>query len=141
MRRYLLDTGVLAAYLRGRAGAVALVEPWVLAGEAATSNLVYGEVVEYLQGFRTPHYTQDIGQLRGLLQQVYPFPLSYAVLERYASLRRAMRPPHGPGLIGDVDTLIAATALTHHLEVVTADGDHVRVPGLQVRLLQRAALK
>lgn len=141
MRRYLLDTGVLTAYLRGRAGAVALVESWVLAGEAATSMLVYGEIVEYLQGFRTAHYSQDVDQLRGLLQQVYPLPLSYAVLERYATLRRALRPPQGPGLIGDVDTLIAATALMNSLEVVTTDGDYARVPGLQVRLLQRAALK
>lgn len=36
--------------------------------------------------------------------------------------------------IGDVDTLIAATALRHRLTVVTADDRHFqRVPGLRVR--------
>jgi predicted nucleic acid-binding protein len=56
-------------------------------------------------------------------------------MERYADLRRAMRPPHGPGLIGDVDTLTAATALDRNLTVVTTDRDFQRVPGLAVMLV------
>ena len=47
-----------------------------------------------------------------------------------------MRVPHGPGLIGDVDTLIAATALECNLTVVTLDRDFTRVPGLRVQLLE-----
>lgn len=46
---------------------------------------------------------------------------TYAILERYADLRRQLRPPYGPGLIGDIDTLIAATALEHDLTLVTTD--------------------
>ncbi len=44
-------------------------------------------------------------------------------------------PPHGTGLIGDIDTLIAATALERELTIVTADTDFERVPGLQVKLI------
>jgi predicted nucleic acid-binding protein len=62
-------------------------------------------------------------------------------MEQYADFRRMMRLPHGPGLIGDVDTLIAATAQVHHLTVVTADSDHIRVPQLQVQLVDRSWLK
>lgn len=141
MRRYLLDTGVLAAYLKGRSGAVALADAWVKAGEATTSMVVYGEIVEYLQSLPDPDYARHLALLRGLLQQVYPFPLSYGIMERYAGLRRALRPPNGPGLIGDIDTLIAATALEHGLEVVTADGDYARVPNLIVQIIPRAALR
>lgn len=36
---YLLDTGVLNAYLRGYVGAVALVDRWVMSGHASTSDL------------------------------------------------------------------------------------------------------
>ncbi len=54
-------------------------------------------------------------------------------MERYAEIRRTLRPPHGPGLIGDIDTLIAATALERHLTVVTTDSDYERVPDLKVR--------
>ena len=53
----------------------------------------------------------------------------------------ALRPPHGPGLIGDVDTLIAATAIERRLTVVTIDSDYQRVPNLQVFLLTRDQLR
>lgn len=43
--------------------------------------------------------------------------------------------PYGAGLIGDIDTLIAATALERNLTVVTTDRDFERVPGLQVKLI------
>ena len=46
MSGYLLDTGVLNAYLRGRAKVVLLVDPWIATGQAFTSMLVYGEIVE-----------------------------------------------------------------------------------------------
>lgn len=140
MRRYLLDTGVLAAYLRGRSGAVALVEPWAQAGEAATNIVVYGEIVEYLKGMSDPEYARHLNLLRGMLQsRVYLLPLTFATLEHYATLRRAMRP--STGLIGDIDTLIAATALEYGLEVVTTDSDYARVPNLTTQVVPRAALK
>jgi len=49
MRRYLLDTTPLTAYVFGRAEAVRRLEPWLAREEAATSILVYAEVVEYLR--------------------------------------------------------------------------------------------
>ena len=54
MKRYLLDTSLLAAYLHNRKTAVSLLSSWVQHDEAATSLLVYGEVIEYLKGL--PHY-------------------------------------------------------------------------------------
>jgi predicted nucleic acid-binding protein len=58
----------------------------------------------------------------------------------YAELRRKMRPPYGPGLIGDMDTLIAATALHHQFTVVTSDSDFTRVPDLTVLHIPRKTL-
>jgi len=40
-------------------------------------------------------------------------------MELYADIRRQLRPPHGPKLIGDVDTLIAATAMRQDLTLIT----------------------
>ena len=51
MRRYLLDTGPLGAYLQGRQTIVNLIAPWLRAREAATSILAYAEVVEYIKVF------------------------------------------------------------------------------------------
>ena len=132
MRRYLLDTAPLAALLHGRPTAVALFTPWINRHEAATSILIYGEVIEYIRG--RGDYLDRRRALLDLLREVYPYFLTYPILERYAEIRRQLRPPHGPGLIGDIDTLIAATALEHNLIVVTTDRDFERVPGLNVML-------
>lgn len=136
MTRYLLDNGVLVAYLKGRPGVLRLIRPWIVAREAATSQLVYGEAIEYLKG--TSDYRRHRTELRELLREITPYQLTHAILERYADLRRSMR--RTVGLIGDVDTLIAATALEHDLTVVTLDGDLTRVPGLSVMHLPRSTL-
>ncbi len=138
MKRYLLDSTPLTAYLHGRPGAITLITPWLHAREVATSHLCYAEVIEYLKGF--PHYRHRATQLRRFLQEVTPYALTYGILERYADIRRALRPPHGTGLIGDIDTLIAATALEQNLTLVTTDSDFARVPHLQIILLTRETL-
>jgi predicted nucleic acid-binding protein len=135
VKRYLLDGGPLGGWLFARPPARRLVRSWVANDEVATSILVYGELVEYIAGFANAAKVKRDFLI--LLDDVTPLPLSIEILDRYADLRRAMRPPHGPGLIGDVDTLIAATALEHDLTVVTTDGDFTRVPGLRVMLLAR----
>ncbi len=138
MRRYLLDSPILTGYLKGRK-VVTLVEPWIDQRQAATSLLVYGEITEYNYSF--PDSARRQTELRVLLQQVYPYGLGYLVLEKYAELRRMLRPPHGPGLIGDIDTLIAATALIYDLTLVTTDSDYTCVPRLDLMLLPRDMLK
>ena len=66
-----------------------------------------------------------------------PYLVTYAIGEAYADIRRQLRTPHGPGLIGDADTLIAATALTLDLVLVTTDADFERVSGLRLLRLDR----
>ncbi len=139
MKRYLLDTNVLGAYLQGQSGALSLARSWIHNDEAATSIVVYGELTEYLKSF--PDFSSHQAALRTLLRKVRPYPLTYALLEQYADLRRAMRPPYGPGLIGDIDTLIAATALHYGLTLVTTDGDFTRVPGLSLMHIPLRSLK
>jgi hypothetical protein len=48
MKRYLLDTNLVSAYLLGSAFAVGLMTPWIQRDEAATSVRVYAEVNEYI---------------------------------------------------------------------------------------------
>jgi predicted nucleic acid-binding protein len=133
MRRYLLDSSVLAGYLNGRPSAVRLVSPWIANQEAATSVVVYGEVVEYIRGL--PNFPQRHATLIDLLSAVHVFHATMTIFDRYAQIRRALRPPHGPGLIGDMDTLIAATALHRNLTLVTTDSDFERVPGLKMMVV------
>lgn len=135
MKRYLIDTGPLGAYLHNRKQAVEIMVPWITDREAATSILVYAEIVEYIKGL--PHYNHRHVQLRELLNEISPYFLTYPILERYADIRRKLRPPNGPGLIGDIDTLIAATAIERNLTLVTMDTDFQRVPGLKLILLSK----
>ncbi len=104
--------------------------------EASTSILAYAEVVEHIKG--QSDFPRHRAALRTLLREVYPYFLTYPIVERYADVRRQLRSPHGPGLIGDIDTLIAATALERSLTVVTTDTDFQRIPGLQVTILPRS---
>ena len=113
-----------------------VLDPLIDRHELATSILVYGEVTEYLRGLHD--FANRRIQLRRQLQEIRPYLLTYAALELYADLRRQLRPPRGPGLIGDIDTLIAATALDRHLRLLTTDTDFRRVPNLGVEILQRS---
>ncbi len=138
MKRYLLDTSLVAGFLLAREKAIKLVSPLLEREEAATSILVYGEVAEYVKQFTSFSYYRN--SLQTLLEQVYPYPLTYPILERYADLRRQLRPPHGKGLIGDIDTLIAATAFEQNLTILTIDRDFERVPHLHVKLVDLKAV-
>jgi len=133
MKRYLLDTSLIAAFLHGRQTALTLIEPLVKERYAATSILVYGEVIEYLKGLPTfPKYKARLQELF-TLNQITPLPITYAILERYADIRRILRPLHKE--IGEIDTLIAATALEHDLTLLTIDTDYDRVPHLKHTLV------
>lgn len=112
MAGYLIDTTPLAAYLLGRTTARALITPIISRREACTSMVVYGEIFEYLRGYiKSPSdFDSYHDQLRKLLTWgVFSYNLSFSVLERYADIRRSLRGPGKPGIIGDVDTMIAAT--------------------------------
>jgi tRNA(fMet)-specific endonuclease VapC len=135
MRKYLLDTSVVAGYLLARTKAIQLVRPLLAQEEVATSMLVYGEVAEYVKKFAS--FNAYRASLEALLEQIYPYPLTYAILERYADIRRTLRPLHQD--IGDIDTLIAATAIEHNLTIVTIDHDFERVPHLKTKLVNLKA--
>ncbi len=101
--------------------------------KVATSILVYGEVIEYIKGL--PNYPRNHKQLLILLQTIVPYFLTFSILERYADIRRGLRPPYGKGLIGDMDTLIASTTIERNLTLVTTDYDFERVPGLKIKII------
>ncbi len=133
MKRYLLDTSLVASFLHGRPKALALISPLVRNGQAATSMLVYGEVIEYLKGLaRFGEYKTRL-QTLFQLEQITPYPLTYEILEQYADIRRTLRPLHQE--IGDIDTLIAATDLEENMTVLTIDRDFERVPDLNVKII------
>lgn len=131
MPKYLLDAGPLSAYLRGFGRATALINPWVSNKEVVTSDLVYAEVYEFIQDFFPNPQIQSRRLLNIVLGPIPSLSLDYPILHRYTNIRRYLRPINQ--LIGDIDTLIAATAIESGLSVVTNNEKHFkRVPGLNV---------
>lgn len=137
MKRYLLDTSLRAGFFHQRKKAVELITPWLQDHAVVTSFLVYGEVIEYVKGL--PHFADHYAAFHQILAEIPPYPLTYPILDRYADIRRTLRPVHQD--IGDIDTLIAATAIEHDLTLVTIDTDFNRVPNLTCELvnLKKAA--
>lgn len=132
----MLDTPLVSAYFLSRPAALRLVAPWIEHGETTTSILVYGEVNEYIRS--RGDYAQIHPQLLQLLKEIPPLFVTYPIMRRYGEIRRTLRRTNS--LIGDVDTIIAATAIERNLTVVTAERDFQRVPDLKLMLVPRIQL-
>ncbi len=137
MRRFLLDTSLLTAYLLKRQTALRLIRSWMKRHEAVTSIVVYGEVYEYIQE-RFDYKDLKI-RLEDAIGEVKPLSLTTSIMQRYAAIRKNLRPKGK--MIGDIDTIIAATALERNLTIVTTDEDFKRVPDLKLMLIPRSKLK
>jgi predicted nucleic acid-binding protein len=136
VKRYLLDTPLVTAVLNQRPGATRLVQPWITADEAATSVFVYAEVYEFIRP--SQRFLRNYQALGELMLAVIPYAPTVPILERYADIRLALRRGR---MIGDIDTLIAATALAYELTLVTIDPDFERVPGLTMIRLTPGQLR
>ena len=136
---YLLDTSVLTECLFGRPRAMDLIAPWLWETSVSTSTWSYAETLEYLYG--RPDEARHMAALNRMTSIIDVLMPEIEIFQAYGRLRRRLRPPFGPGLIGDFDTLIAATAMHHDLTLVTTDGDFTRVPDVRIHLLPPGALR
>lgn len=107
MRRYLLDTSPLGAFLLGRKRALETITPWIAKREVVTSIIVYGEIEEYFKTMSNYATLHDI--LTRQLEEIKPLSITRSIMEIYADLRLQMRAPRGSGVLTDSDTLIAST--------------------------------
>ncbi len=125
---YLIDTDWVAAYLKGRADQQALLARLSQDG-LAISLITYGEIYEGI------YYGIDARKhengFREFLRGARVLPLNKTVMQRFARLRGELRSKGQ--LISDMDLLIAATAITFNLTLVTGNLKHFqRVAGLSL---------
>ncbi len=113
MAALLIDTDILADYLRGRADAVSFVDGLVDA--PALSVLT---VAELFAGIREGPERQH---LEAMLDECDLIQVDAAIAREGGLLRRRYHPSHGVGI---VDAIIAATALAHGLRLVTRNRKH-----------------
>lgn len=112
----LLDTSVIVDYLRGRAGAIELLEEWVGSGE----SLVASELTrfELLSGLRPT----EQNQIEGFFSALNWVPVTEDISRRAGEFARAYRRGHSG--IGVVDYLLAGTAQSLGADSVTTNVRH-----------------
>jgi hypothetical protein len=113
MAPLLIDTDILADYLRGHAAAVAFVDDLVDA--PALSALT---VAELFAGIREGAERHALEAMLGACELI---EVDVAIAREGGLLRRRYHPSHGVGL---VDAMIAATAITHDHRLATRNRKH-----------------
>lgn len=125
---YLVDTDWVVEYLKGRAPAVQMLPALRHAG-LAISLITYGEIYEGIYAGQDPGRHEAV--FLRFLRRAQVLPLNRTILRRFAHLRATLR-AQGQ-LIGDLDLLIAATALHHDLILMTHNTRHFnRIPDLKL---------
>lgn len=125
---YLIDTDWMVDYLKGQVQATGRLESFAQEG-AAISIITYGEIYEGIAFGRNREQHQQ--GFDGLLRVVDVLGLDQPTMERFAQIRGDLR-AQGQ-MIGDLDILIAATALFHNRTLVTRNFRHFnRIPNLEL---------
>lgn len=125
---YLIDTDVVANWLKGRQDEVTLLSS-LGSDELAISLITYGEIYDGIYYGRNPEANERIFQQ--FLRWVEVLPLNRSIMKQFAQIRGQLR--RSGQLIGDPDLLIAATALYHDATLVTHNTRHFnRVPLLKL---------
>jgi tRNA(fMet)-specific endonuclease VapC len=129
MSRYLLDTDWIVDVLNGQEKAIHTALELAPAG-LAVSIITYGELYE---GAAFAHEPQPaLAGLRSFLKGKAILPLTQPIIERFAQIRGSL-PREIRQQIGDLDILIAATCLEHHLTLLTRNlKDFQHIPNLKL---------
>ncbi len=129
MSPVLLDTNILSAILRGHPAAVARAKTY----RAAHRRFTFSAFTRFeaIRGFKAKNASVQLLAFEAFCAANEVLPLTDAIFDRAADIYADL---HGRGeLIGDADTLIAATALENGLDVATNNVSHFsRVTGLKV---------
>ncbi len=124
---YLIDTDWVIDYLNAQAATIATLQTLSPHG-LAISIVTYAEVYEGILYGRNP--AQAMRGFRRFLRLVDVLPLSRRITHRFAAVRGSLTRNQRQQL-GDMDLLIAATALHHGLTFMTNNlRDFQHVPGL-----------
>jgi tRNA(fMet)-specific endonuclease VapC len=126
--RYLIDSDYVADYLVAKPHATELLT--TLAHEGIGISLItVGEIYEGIYYGRDPQKAEEV--FLRFMRIARPIALTSKIIQQFAQIRGALR--RKGQIIGDFDILIAATAICHHLTLVTRNTkDYERISQLQL---------
>jgi tRNA(fMet)-specific endonuclease VapC len=126
---YLLDTNVVIAYLNSES---ALQEKLKALEEAnatlSISTTIAGEL--YFGAYKSGRVTANVAQLKNFLNTFNTFICDTATAEQYGQIKMQLRAKGKP--IPENDIWIAATALQHHLILISRDEHFKEVNGIRI---------
>ncbi len=126
--KYLLDSDYVADYLVAKPHATELLSSLAKEG-TAISLITVGEIYEGIYYGYDPQ--RATVQFQQFLTSVSILVLTQAIMRQFAQIRGELR--RTGKLIGDFDILIGATAIHHHLTLVTLNiRDYDRIPHLKL---------
>jgi tRNA(fMet)-specific endonuclease VapC len=123
--KYLIDTTWIIEYLRGNQAIARTLQQFRNEG-LAVSVVSLGELYEGV--FRSRNPTESERALSDFLKSVIILDLTAGISKTFGRERAELRRRGVP--VGDLDLLIASTALQHSLTLLTADRDFERVQNL-----------
>jgi tRNA(fMet)-specific endonuclease VapC len=124
---HLVDSDLTIDYLKQRRHVLAFLNPLMEVKALAISVVTYAEVAEGLAGARDPDSERE--RFRLFLERVDVLTVTLGVADMFAEVRRVLRAQGR--LLADMDTWIAATALSHDLMLLSRDDHFDRVAGLK----------
>ncbi len=129
MKRYLLDTNHLSAYLDGLPPLVKRVDAALRAGDRL--GICLPVLCEYRAGIRVSRrYRQNLARLQSALSVLRLWPADGDTAAEFANLFQELR--SAGRMLTQFDLLIAALARQHKITLLTADQDFK--PVTQVRV-------
>jgi len=125
---HLVDSDWVADWLKGKLEVAEFLVS-LGRGNLAISLVTYGEIFEGVYFGPDPRRHENVfGQF---LRGIPVLPLNRPIMRRFARLRGEQR--RRGDLIGDLDLLIAATALYYDLTLITGNLRHFsRIPNLKI---------
>ncbi len=123
---YLVDTSWIVEHIRGNQDFTERLDAF--SGEGLAVSVV--SVAELYEGaFRSNNTTRNIRSIRDFLDTVVVLGIDDDICMSFG--REMARLSRVGMIMGDLDLLIAATALQHDLTLLTLDSDFERVEGLR----------
>lgn len=126
---YLLDTNIIAAYLKNDRTVRGKIEQLMFRGETVLISVIsYYETKRRLLYAKATKKMSDFNTFCEAVKVAFLNELK--VVEKAAEINANLRGKGTP--LEDADILIAATAMSHDLTLVSHDSDMLRVSGLTV---------
>jgi len=129
LKKYLLDTNHLSAYLDRKAALEQRLDKSLRAGDRF--GICLPVLCEYRAGIRmSRRYRQNLARLQAALGIFRLWPADESTAAVFAEIFQELR--SAGKMLSQFDLLIAAVARAHKLTLLTADRDFQQVSGLKV---------